>query len=278
MLLLNFEILAIGRMVLTDMVLVFFTTLSIFCFFTAMWGAGNSKRWYWGFYLGMAFGVLTKGAVGLLVPLLAIGSYLLLTRPWKTGHSVLQECHPLAGTFLLIAIAAPWYGAMFVLHGGGYGQSVKGDTVTRFFSAIGGHGGTIFFYLPVLFLGFFPWSGFLPSALYDALRGIRDRPAEEPRRALIVLSALWIIAVIIFLRFRRHVFHITLPHCFRPPHSLSRRIGTRCLRIKSPGPRKSPLGSRCSSAGASASLLSAWTGRMKDLTRRSRWSSRSRRR
>jgi len=212
MLLLNFEILAIGRMVLTDMVLVFFTTLSIFCFFTAMWGAGNSKRWYWGFYLGMAFGVLTKGPVGLLVPLLAIGSYLLLTRPWKTGHSVLQECHPLAGTFLLIAIAAPWYGAMFVLHGGGYGQSVKGDTVTRFFSAIGGHGGTIFFYLPVLFLGFFPWSGFLPSALYDALRGIRDRPAEEPRRALIVLSALWIIAVIIFFT----LSSTRLPHYIAP--------------------------------------------------------------
>src|SRR3989454_4937883 len=36
MLLLNFEVLAIGRMVLTDMVLVFFTTLSIFSFFLAM--------------------------------------------------------------------------------------------------------------------------------------------------------------------------------------------------------------------------------------------------
>src|SRR5438876_9883610 len=97
MLLLNFEVLAIGRMVLTDMVLVFFTTLSIFSFFLAMGGVGRAKRWFWGFYLGMAFGVLTKGPVGLLVPLLAIGSYLLLTRPWKTGHSVLQECHPLAG-------------------------------------------------------------------------------------------------------------------------------------------------------------------------------------
>jgi hypothetical protein len=40
MLLLNFEILGIGRMVLTDMVLVFFTTLSIFSFFLAMWGVG----------------------------------------------------------------------------------------------------------------------------------------------------------------------------------------------------------------------------------------------
>src|SRR5438093_6559979 len=68
MLLLNFEVLALGRMVLTDMVLVFFTTLSIFSFFLAMQGVGaggasvgpppdgrcRAKRWYWGFYIGMA--------------------------------------------------------------------------------------------------------------------------------------------------------------------------------------------------------------------------------
>src|SRR5437870_10416474 len=49
MLLLNFEVLAIGRMVLTDMVLVFFTTLSIFSFFLASSSStvdSRVKRWY----------------------------------------------------------------------------------------------------------------------------------------------------------------------------------------------------------------------------------------
>ncbi len=86
MLLLNIEVLALGRMVLTDMVLVFFTTLSIFCFFLAASppaGRGRSKRWYWGFYIGMALATLTKGPVGVLVPLLAVIPYLLLTgRCW----------------------------------------------------------------------------------------------------------------------------------------------------------------------------------------------------
>src|SRR5437899_4572284 len=57
MLLLNFEVLAIGRMVLTDMVLVFFTTLSIFSFILASSSPvvdSLVKRWYWGFYVGMA--------------------------------------------------------------------------------------------------------------------------------------------------------------------------------------------------------------------------------
>src|SRR2546422_7672336 len=45
-----------------------------------------------------------------------------------------------------------------------------------FFSVIGGHGGTILFYIPILLLGFFPRSGVLPSALVEALRERQDPP------------------------------------------------------------------------------------------------------
>src|SRR5438094_781215 len=78
MLLLNFEVLALGRMVLTDMVMVFFTTLSIFCFFLAASppaGEGRTKRWYWGFYIGMALATLTKGPVGVMITLLVAASW-----------------------------------------------------------------------------------------------------------------------------------------------------------------------------------------------------------
>ncbi len=168
MLLLNFEVLAIGRMVLTDMVLVFFTTLSIFSFFLAMQGQGRAKRWHWGFYIGMAMATLTKGPVGVLVPLLAVIPYLLFTRRWR---EIAPECRLLPGIAVFLLITVPWYAAMFLLHGAGYAESARGDTLTRFFSVIGGHGGTILFYIPILFLGFFPWSGFLPAALVQALRG-----------------------------------------------------------------------------------------------------------
>src|SRR3989449_848807 len=173
MLLLNFEVLAIGRMVLTDMVLVFFTTLSILSFFLAMEGEGRAKRWYWGFYVGMALATLTKGPVGVLVPLLAVIPYLLLTRRWR---EVVPECRLLTGTAVFLLIAAPWYAAMFLLHGAGYAASARGDTLTRFFSVIGGHGGAILFYIPLLLLGFFPWSGVLPSALVEALRERQGPP------------------------------------------------------------------------------------------------------
>ncbi len=208
MLLLNFEVLALGRMVLTDMVLVFFTTLSIFCFFLAASppaGEGRTKRWYWGFYIGMALATLTKGPVGVLVPLLAVIPYLLLTGRWR---EVARECRLLTGTAVFLLIAAPWYAAIVLLHGAGYAESARGDTLTRFFSVIGGHGGTILFYIPILFLGFFPWSGFLPAALVQALRE-RD---EDPQRAVQLLCAVWVLGVFIFFT----LSSTRLPHYIAP--------------------------------------------------------------
>lgn len=208
-LLLNLEMLAIGRMVLTDMVMMFFTTLSIFCFVLAMWGDGKAKRWYWGFYAGMGLAMLTKGPVGILIPLLAIVPYLWLTQRWR---DVLKECRPLTGALVMLAIAAPWYTAMFLLHGSGYADSARGDTLTRFFSIIGGHGGTVLFYIPILLLGFFPWSGFLPATLVEALRKSRNPSAQTPQRHLQILCAVWVVAVFVFFTLSA----TRLPHYIAP--------------------------------------------------------------
>jgi 4-amino-4-deoxy-L-arabinose transferase-like glycosyltransferase len=211
MLLLNFEILAIGRMVLTDMVLIFFTTLSIFAFFLGLYGQGSAKRWYWVFYIAMGLATLTKGPVGLLVPLLAVIPYILWTRPWRSGNQVLRDCHPFAGTLVLLAVAVPWYSAMFILHGKGYLASAQGDTVTRFFSVLEGHGGTILFYIPILFFGFFPWSGYLPAALLASFRTTRTEPLSESQ-ALAVLSSVWILGVFLFFT----ISSTRLPHYIAP--------------------------------------------------------------
>jgi 4-amino-4-deoxy-L-arabinose transferase-like glycosyltransferase len=179
MLLLNVEIVAIGRVALTDSVLIFFTTLALFGFWLGLHGEGRQRYFLWLFYGGMALGTLTKGPLGVLVPLLAVLPYLTLSRRWREFW---QVGFPVAGPALLLVLAAPWYAAMLALHGSQYTTSVKGDTVGRFFTVIGGHGGTIFMYIPVLLFGFFPWSGVLPVALYHAFkhwRGARSNRDEE---------------------------------------------------------------------------------------------------
>ena len=64
MLLLNLEIIGLGRMALTDSVLIFFTTLSLYGFWLGLYGTGRERHYMWLFYIGMALGTLTKGPIG----------------------------------------------------------------------------------------------------------------------------------------------------------------------------------------------------------------------
>jgi 4-amino-4-deoxy-L-arabinose transferase-like glycosyltransferase len=171
MLLLNIEMLALGRMAITDSVLIFFTTLSLYGFWLGLHEEGAGRHWMWGFYIGMALATLTKGPIGFLIPPLAAGLYLTATRRWTIFW---QRGFPLAGPLVFLVLAGPWYAAMFLIHGDAYGSQAKVHTVGRFLAPMEGHGAGPWFYLPVLLLGFFPWSLLLPAGLYRAYQSWRN--------------------------------------------------------------------------------------------------------
>ena len=226
MLLLNLEILGLGRMALTDSVLIFFTTASLYGFWLGLHGEGGVRRWIWAFYIGMALATLTKGPVGFAVPIIAAALYLTWTRRWREYW---QKGVPLAGLLLFILLAAPWYAAMFLVHGDAYATGAKANTIGRFLSPMEGHQGTIFFYLPVLLLGFFPWSALLPVPLYHAFKNWRssggisryssaplphsDLPQPStPGRELELFAALWVVGVFVFFT----TSSTRLPHYIGP--------------------------------------------------------------
>lgn len=201
MLLLNLEILGLGRMALTDSVLIFFTTASLYGFWLGLHGTGNVRRWIWAFYIGMALATLTKGPVGFAVPLVVVALYLTWTRRWRDYW---QKGVPLAGMLVFILLAAPWYVAMFLVHGDAYATGAKAHTIGRFLSPMEGHQGTILFYLPVLLLGFFPWSALLPVPLYFTLKDwylARRRhtyPNSSDTPELDLFAALWLVGTFVF--------------------------------------------------------------------------------
>jgi 4-amino-4-deoxy-L-arabinose transferase-like glycosyltransferase len=206
MLLLNVGMVASARQALTDMVLIFFTTLATFSFWLGFHGKGPKRRWLWVSYIAMACGTLTKGPVGFLVPLLAVLPYLTVTKQWKRFW---QHGFPLRGLALYLALALPWYAVMLMLHGSSYSSDVQTHTVSRFLNPFYGWGGTVLFYVPVLLWGFFPWSAFLPVALYEQYkvwkgRGVRvadagpgDGGSEGVHGNLELFAGLWLLAVFI---------------------------------------------------------------------------------
>ena len=215
MLLLNLEILGLGRMALTDSVLIFFTTASLYGFWLGLHGEGIVRRWIWMFYIGMAIATLTKGPVGFAVPLIAAALYLAWTRRWREYW---QKGIPLAGLLLFVVLAAPWYAAMFYVHGDAYASGAKVHTIGRFLSPMEGHYGTIFFYFPVLLIGFFPWSALLPVPLYYTLkewyliRRARTRPRSTGTSELDLFATLWLVGVFLFFT----ASSTRLPHYIGP--------------------------------------------------------------
>ena len=234
-LLLNMEVIAINRMVLTDPALVFFTTLSGYCFWLGMGQEGKSRLYFLGFYMAMAMAMLAKGPVGILIPLLGVIPYLTFTRQWRRFGKV---GFPALGFLLVSAISAPWYLAMFAIHGDVYMSAAQANTTGRFANPMEGHGGTLIFYLPILFLGFFPWSGFLPASLYQIFKDwklyrTRERvPTQEEGLAL--FAALWIISLFLFFTLSA----TRLPHyifpLFPPAAILVVLYWSRCLNESSP--------------------------------------------
>lgn len=223
MLLLNIEMLALGRMAITDSVLIFFTTMSLYGFWLGFHESGRGRRWIWAFYAGMALATLTKGPVGFAVPLITVFLYLAVTRQWLIFW---KRGAPLAGTLLFLILAGPWYAAMFLLHGDAYSSQAKVHTVGRFLAPMEGHGGGWWFYFPVLLLGFYPWSAFLPAGLYRACQSwqesrsmtISRRESLESRQPsgsgdeLEWFAALWLVGIFLFFS----LSSTRLPHYIGP--------------------------------------------------------------
>ena len=253
MLLLNLEILGLGRMALTDSVLNLFVTLALYGFWLGHHGQGPARHWIWLFYIATALATLTKGPVGVLIPTVTAVGYLLLVGEWRRFW---RQGFPLAGLLIFLLLALPWYVAMLMIHGDQYTTSARADTLGRFMGAMEGHGGTIFFYIPILLFGFFPWSGWLPYATYQAVKswlaasredlaspdlnsnGLAWRQDRTPADRLDWFAAICLIAGFVFFS----LSSTRLPHYIAPlfPAAaiLTASFWHRCLKnVEMPGAR-----------------------------------------
>jgi hypothetical protein len=166
---------------------------------------------------------LTKGPVGFAVPLITALLYLAATRQWLVFW---KRGAPIAGTLIFVILAGPWYATMFLIHGDAYSTQAKVHTVGRFLAPMEGHGGGWWFYFPVLLLGFYPWSAFLPAAFYRAYgswresRTVVNHKYESPESReplgsgdeLEWFAGLWIVGVFIFFS----LSSTRLPHYIGP--------------------------------------------------------------
>lgn len=208
------------RVLWPDVILTLWITMAFYCFLRAMEDPRRS-RYAYGIYVFGAIAVLTKGLVGAAFPGIIILAYLLITGQLRR----LAELKLFTGALLFLAIAAPWHIAAGLANPGSLMVGTPNPSQGRGFfwfyfmnehllRYIGKRYPADYDTVPLpLFLGLhvvwlFPWSFFLPVAIRDIPRRVRNLDREE---RVTLFLAMWAALVILFFCFSTTQEYYTMP-------------------------------------------------------------------
>lgn len=148
-----------SHMVNLDLTVTVFLTLTLYTFIL---GIKNNNNIY--FLLAAAFAafaVLTKGLIGLVLPGLIIMTWLIVHRKLK----VINKKNFLACLMLFLLITLPWHVLVGAKNPEFYYFYFIKQHFLRYTTDDVGHYQPVWFFIPVLIAGFFPWISFLPQTL-----------------------------------------------------------------------------------------------------------------
>lgn len=207
-----FEFAALSRFSVTDMALSSLISSSIFSFFLGYHEIINSHRFfkfqiplfsYWyilGFIL-LAFAVLTKGPVAVILLGLVFIPFF-----WWIGKLdyFFKSKSFWFGFLLFLVIIIPWYVMVhFATHGDFTKVFFGVHNFSRFTSVVSGHKGSVFYFIPVVLIGFLPWTFFLPQAIFSLIKkGLRSLQSSTTEQVP-WFCLWWFFIVLLFFSFSK---------------------------------------------------------------------------
>jgi len=195
----SFEIYVLSRQSVTDMCLAFFMTLAIYGYVSVYKAEKNDGKWHL-FYIGTALAVITKGPVGLLLPGAVVFSIMLAQRDF----SLIKKLHVIKGIIIFMLIASPWYILVLMQHGFKFFRVfLIENNFLRFVTPMYKHTGGIWYYIPVLLLGFFPWVFFLLLSAHRHFNWVKENNLsllgkKNPLSFSALLNIAWFAVYFIF--------------------------------------------------------------------------------
>jgi 4-amino-4-deoxy-L-arabinose transferase-like glycosyltransferase len=190
----------IGRLAIMDALLDLAVAMTIFWWFRAL-ETGRDRYAIFG-WIAAGAGLLAKGPVAPVVALLVVIPFYFWNRRCEPTHAPSARAW-IAGLFCFVVIVAPWPIALVAKYHLFALQKLIGEyTIGRYTGVVENQSGPIWYYLPVIILGFLPWIAFLPMAIVYGVRAARDR-AAEPAARLVRLGFCWIVMPLLFFSFAR---------------------------------------------------------------------------
>ncbi|HEX4045269.1 MAG TPA: glycosyltransferase family 39 protein [Gammaproteobacteria bacterium] len=185
-----------------DLEVAVWISAAMLCFITAVQPLLLNKptanqRFLFAAYGFAALAFLTKGLIGLVFPAMVAGCWLLL----MGRLHFLTKLRVLSGLLLFIVIVLPWYLLAQQANPEFLHYFFVGQQFERFLSANDFNNKTVvWFYLPVILIGFFPWTVFLCQAFNQAIRSVWQ---DKQQHAITCFLLLWAVLIFIFFSLPR---------------------------------------------------------------------------
>jgi 4-amino-4-deoxy-L-arabinose transferase-like glycosyltransferase len=181
--------LMIGHINTLDMGLSFFLEVAICGFLLAQREDANARRWMLIAWAALAFAVLSKGIVALVLTGATLVLYSLVFRdfsPWRRLEIA-------RGLPLFLAIAAPWFIAVSMVNPEFARFFFIHEHFERFLTKVHGRYQPAWYFIPILAMGLLPWTTLAVQSVGTAWRRYADG-VFQPRRFLM----LWCLVVFAF--------------------------------------------------------------------------------
>lgn len=180
---------AAGQINTLDMGVTWFLTLAL-CGFLLAQEAGATPRarlgWMMVAWAAAGLAVLTKGLIGLVLPVLALGAYIVIHWDWK----LLRRLYLGRGFLVLIAVTAPWFIAVSLRNPEFPNFFFVHEHFQRFLTQTHQRYQPWWWFVPVLLVGMLPWVLSAAGGLAKAWGGDRaGSDAFRPRRFLLLWAA-----------------------------------------------------------------------------------------
>ncbi len=152
-----------ARYAMTDMALTMWITAAMYCLAQICVQTRpepvSQRHWILAFYTILGLGFSTKGPPALL-PILIAAAYLLWTRQTRLARQLFLSW----GWLIFMLIAAPWYLLMLILHQDTLLEITHMEVVARSTGQLS-DAEPVWYYVPLTFGYFFPWSILFPATL-----------------------------------------------------------------------------------------------------------------
>lgn len=182
-----------SRIIILDLATAILMCGTLWCFYTAFVQKTfkTDKKPIMFMYVFAALTCLAKGLIGIVLPGLVIFLWIIFTNNWRCISKMIS----FPGIMAFVLIAVPWHVIMAIRHDDFLYKYFVVEHWQRYTTTIHERYQPVYFFIPIVIVGLFPWTGFSLVALKNEIKKTMGKKSEA------IFFLCWIFGIFAFYSF-----------------------------------------------------------------------------